>query len=67
MKRRRLEVAVERKVELIMKRTDAVAGCDGLRHVREAALTAVEIEPFREQRRQLMARDTADARPEDRD
>ena len=49
VQRGRLEVAVERKVQLVVQGADAVAGRDGLRDVGEAARRVVELEALGQQ------------------
>ena len=64
MEKRRLEVAREREVELVVERADAVARCDGLRDVRETAAVDIQLEARREQGGELVAGDAADSRAE---
>ena len=59
MQRRRLEVAVEGEVELVVQRPDAVPGRHGLRDVGEPASAGVELEALGEQRGELVAADAA--------
>ena len=64
MEERGLEVPREREVELVVQWADPVPRRDGLRDVREPATVDVELEALREQGRQLVAGDSADARAE---
>ena len=61
MEQRRLEVAIEREVQLVVQRADPVAGGDRLRDVREPAPVGVELEALGEQRRELVAGNAADS------
>ena len=67
MHERRLEVAIEREVELIVQRADPVPGGHRLRDVCEPAARGVELEPLGEQCRELVPGDTADAGAKDGD
>ena len=64
VERGRLEITVEREVQFVVQRPDAVPGRHGLRDVCQAARAVAELESLREQRRQLIAADAAHARAE---
>ena len=66
MQERGLELPREREVELVVQRADPVPCRDGLRDVRKPATVDVELEASREQGRQLVPGDSADARAEHR-